>query len=122
MNPNASIIDQTDVIETCLLLRDSVVSLKTVIHNLQQGVTDLRSQACCPARCKLVDARVTQNPPPPHRPEYTPANETTATSLNGNVNGNGNDIQPETVTTDHTETNADFRLPSIQQKMLQTGS
>ena len=42
-NPDVSLIDQSDVIETCLLLRDSVVSLKSVIQGLQQEVTDLKS-------------------------------------------------------------------------------
>ena len=116
-NPDVSIIDQTDVIETCLLLRDSVVSLKAVIHYLQQEVTDLRSHVV-QLDAKLVDARVTHNPAPlPHHPEGTPADETTA-PLNGNVT---DDIQPENVTTDPTETNADFRLPINQQKKLLTG-
>ena len=42
-NLDVSMIDQTDVIETCLLLRDSVISLKAVIRDLQQEVTDLKS-------------------------------------------------------------------------------
>lgn len=43
MSPYVSILDQGDVVETCLLQRDSVVSLKTVINNLQEKVTDLQS-------------------------------------------------------------------------------
>ena len=43
VNPDVSLIDQSDVMETCLLLRDSVVSLKSVIQGLQQEVTDLKS-------------------------------------------------------------------------------
>ena len=34
-NPDVSLIDKSNVIETCLLLRDSVVSLKSVIQGLQ---------------------------------------------------------------------------------------
>ena len=43
VNPDVSLIDQSDVIETCILLCDSVVSLKSVIQGLQQEVTDLKS-------------------------------------------------------------------------------
>ena len=43
VNPHVLLIDQSDLIETCLLLRDSVVSLKSVIQGLQQEVTDLKS-------------------------------------------------------------------------------
>ena len=59
VTPDVSMIDQTDVIETCLLLRDSVVSLKTVIRDLQQEVTDLKSHVI------LLDAKLANGDPNP---------------------------------------------------------
>ena len=41
---DVSFITQTDVMETCLLLRDSVVSLKVVILDLQLEVKELKIQ------------------------------------------------------------------------------
>ena len=41
---DVSFVNQTDVMETCLLLRDSVVSLKVVILDLQQEVKELKTQ------------------------------------------------------------------------------
>ncbi len=41
--PDVSMIEQSDVIETCLLLRESVVSLKTIISDLDKKVTGLQT-------------------------------------------------------------------------------
>ena len=57
--PDVSMIDQTDVIETCLLLRDSVVSLKTTIRDLQQEVTELKTHVI------LLDAKLANGDPNP---------------------------------------------------------
>ena len=101
VNTDVSTIDQTDVIETGLLLRDSVVSLKAVIYKLQQEVTVTSNMLF-----SWMRSWSTRGHPHLHH-EDTPANGTTA-PLNGNV---ADEIQPRTITTGQTETNAVFGCP-----------
>ena len=128
VNPDVSLINQSDVIETCLLLRDSVVSLKSVIQGLQQEVTDLKShirqldtKVGAGRATVLVGTQPRDNPVVQDTPTEEEATE--------QHNDGTQHAEPESTTpnplvldTGNTTNNTDnFQLPRSHQKKIQSG-
>ena len=116
-NPDVSMIDQTDVIETCLLLRDSVISLKAVIRDLQQEVTDLKSHVT------RLDGRLTSKDVSTNvdaaEPDTVPAVNAlipTAPQLE-TIEGTPPEDNPP-----HVADNDNFQFPKSHQKKLLNGN
>ena len=116
-NPDVSMIDQTDVIETCLLLRDSVISLKAVIRDLQQEVTDLKSHVT------RLDGRLTSKGASTNvdaaEPDTVPAVNAlipTAPQLE-TIEGTPPEENPP-----HVADNDNFQFPKSHQKKLLNGN
>ena len=128
VNPDVSLVDQSDVIETCLMLRDSVVSLKSVIQGLQQEVTDLKShirqldtKVGAGRATVLVGTQPRENPVIQDTPTEEEATE--------QHNDGTQHAEPESTTpnplvldTGNTTNNTDnFQLPSSHQKKIRSG-
>ena len=129
VNPDVSLMEQSDVIETCLLLRDSVVSLKSVIQGLQQEVTDLKShnrqldtKVGAGRATVLVGTQPRENPVVQDTPTEGEATE--------QHNDGTHHAEPESATSNplvqdsgNTTINIDnFQLPRSHQKKVQSGN
>ena len=128
VNHDVSLMEQSDVIETCLLLRDSVVSLKSVIQGLQQEVTDLKShirqldtKVGAGRGTVLVGTQPRENPVVQDTPTEGEATE--------QHNDGTHHAEPESATSNplvqdsgNTTINIDnFQLPRSHQKKVQSG-